>query len=178
MSILSLNSYENLLQKCEFEYEQLQSCKSHPEYDFILFNLVLGLNHLFECFLKEKTVRTDEKIRCVKTFNPFASPYDVSGDFKNDYKKLLHFPTLNERQEVIRKLCNKAKHFKKQSIESQDKNYTCLAGDDSMECGNPEAECGAFDHYLYFVEVQGKDTNLEGLIAEHLLDWRQFVNGV
>ena len=178
MSILSLDSYQNLLQKCEYEYRSLQQCKSHPEYDFLLFNLVVGLNHLFEWFLKEKSTSEYAKSKCIETFNPFVSPYDVSGDFKKDYKKIDEFPPLNETQEVIRKLCNKAKHFKKQNIESQGKNYTCVAGDDSMECGNPEADSGAFDHYVYFVEINGEDRDLEILIGKHLLDWKVFVQGV
>ena len=70
MSILSLDSYQNLLQKCEYEYNSLQQCKSHPEYDFLLFNLVVGLNHLFEWFLKEKSTSEYAKSKCIETFNP------------------------------------------------------------------------------------------------------------
>lgn len=82
MSILSLNSYEDLLAKSNYEIDQLKSCISHPEYDYILFNLVLGMNHLYEWFLKDKDVSEELKLKCIKNFNPFNTPYDVSSDFK------------------------------------------------------------------------------------------------
>ncbi|WP_429236140.1 hypothetical protein [Aeromonas salmonicida] len=178
MSIFSLENYQHLLQKCQCEYKLLKGCESHPEYDFLLFNLVVSLNHLFDWFLKENSISEHTKSKCIIKFNPFISLDDIPSDFKGYYKKLNAFPPLNEFQEVIRKLCNKAKHFKKKTIESQGKNYTCGAGDDSVECGNPEIVCGTFNHYLYFVEISGEDINLEALISKHLIDWECFLNDI
>ncbi len=173
MSILSLNSYEDLLSKCQVELQQLQSVKSNPEYDFMLFNLVLGMNHLFEWYLKEKNINEKMKMECIKKFNPFASPYDVSGDFKGLYRES-DFPETNPYQEVVRKLCNKAKHFKKQAIEKQDKHYTASCGSVAMQCGNPDASCGAFSHYIYTVEIAGEDKNLTIIMSQLINDWVNF----
>ncbi|MGL5467037.1 MAG: hypothetical protein ACRDCT_02415 [Shewanella sp.] len=72
-------------------------------------------------------------------------------------------------------MCNKAKHFKKKNIEVQDRNYIVECGDESMECGNPDAVCGGFDHYIYFVEVDGDQKNLEVLMACLINKWSDFV---
>ena len=175
MSLLSLSSYNDLLQKCSRELCGLKKCESHPEYDFILFNIVLGMNHLFEWYLKEKSVERTNKLDCIKRFNPFSSPYDVSSDFKSLYRELDSFPNTNQYQEVIRKLCNKAKHFKQSSIEKQSKNYTAVFGAEYMQCGNPDAACGGFDHYIYSVEIDGSDKDLEKRVSSLLDSWNSVV---
>ena len=175
MSILSLNSYIDLFNKCRQEFDQLNNCSSHPEYDFILFNIIMGMNHIYEWFLKEKIIEESRKLKCVREFNPFTSPYDVSGDFKQLYRKLSNFPKTNKNQEVIRKLCNKAKHFKKTEIETQGKNLTAVAGAAHMQCGEPNAVAGAFDHYTYSVDINGENVNLEILIKSHIENWGNFL---
>ena len=118
-------------------------------------------------------------IECIETFNPFNSPYDVSGDFKQLYRELKDFPKPDLYQVTIRKLCNKAKHFKINKIEQQDKNYTAICGGVNMQCGNPNAACGAFDHYLYYVEIEGKDINLSNILSAQIEKWTAFIeNGV
>lgn len=179
LGILTLNSYETLLGKCRNEIIELQGCKLHPNYDFLVFNIILSMNHLFEWFLKDENIPQDKKIGCIKTFNPYRTENNVSRDFKSIYGQLEDFPEVNRSQELIRELCNKAKHFTKKKIEVQDRNYTVECGYESMECGNPDAVCGEFDHYIYFVEVDGNQMNLELLMACLINRWAGFVeNGV
>ena len=133
------------------------------------------MNHIFEWYLKENKISTELKLKCIQKFNPFSTPYDVSGDFKQFYRQFNDFPQLNLYQETIRKLCNKAKHFKKQEIERQGKNYTAVCGGENMQCGNPKAVCGGFDHYLYSVEIEGRDTDLAQVVSVQLNNWSSFV---
>ncbi|MBW0295114.1 hypothetical protein N5C36_03165 [Shewanella xiamenensis] len=171
MSIFSLFNYKDLLLKCKLEASTLKDCSSHPEYDYILFNIVMGINHLFEWYLKDQSVGEKNKIACLCNFNPFNELDVVSADFKSLYKKLEPFPNKNYHQEAIRQLCNKAKHFKQKMIERQDKNYTCLFGNESF--GN--TSFGSFNHYLYFVELNGHDTDLSDLLVDLLKQWESFL---
>lgn len=86
--MLSLNRVTDLLKKCEYNIGRLSLCDNHPEYDYAMFDAVLNLNHLFEWFLKDKDILEQKKLECIKIFNSFQSPYDVSGDFKKLYKKV------------------------------------------------------------------------------------------
>ena len=169
MSIFSLNHYRDLFDKCISEFRMLENCRVHPDYDHLLFNVVLSVNHLFEWFVKDKKVSEPIKLECIKLFNPYSSPYDVSGDFKYLYRKLTDFPKLNNEQSVIRQLCNKAKHFKKTEIEKQERNDISVAG--VMRCGDP---LGAF-HYIYTVENDGKDELLTELLKSNLDQWDRFL---
>ena len=175
LGILTLNSYETLLEKCRRENAELQVCNLHPDYDFLLFNIILSMNHLFEWFLKDENVPQDKKMGCIKIFNPYRTEDNVSRDFKSIYSQLDDFPEVNRSQELIRELCNKAKHFKKKNVEVQDGNYIVECGNESMECGNPDTVCGGFDHYIYFVEVDGDQKNLEVLISSLINKWSDFV---
>jgi hypothetical protein len=171
LSIFSLSNYNDLLFKCKFEASELKNCSSHPEYDYILLNIVMGINHLFEWYLKDRTVSEKNRLACLCYFNPFNSFHDVSGDLKSLYKKLKTFPNKNSHQEVIRQLCNKAKHFKTKVIERQGKDYTCQFG--SASFGNTST--GGFAHYFYFVELNGHDTELSQLLVDLLQQWESFV---
>ncbi len=176
MSILSLNSYEDLLNKCKVELEQLPIVTSNPEYDYILLNIILGMNHLFEWYLKDENIDEKLRLQCVERFNPFVSPNDVSSNFKSSYKKIDKFPPTNAHQEVARKLCNKAKHFKKKDIEKKDKHHTAVDGSITMQDGGPLASDGAFSHYIYTVEVGGKDQDVSQIMSLLLDDWVSFTN--
>ena len=169
MSIFSLNHYRDLFDKCVSEFRMLENCRIHPDYDHLLFNIVLSANHLFEWFIKDKEVSEPIKLECIKVFNPFYSPYDVSGDFKTLYRKLPDFPKRNNEQFVIRQLCNKAKHFKKIEIEKQERNDVSVAG--VMECG----DCLGAYHYIYTVENEGKDELLTKVLEVNLDQWDKFI---
>ncbi|GIU09318.1 MULTISPECIES: hypothetical protein [unclassified Shewanella] len=172
MSLLSLNSYVSLIDKCEVELQQLQNCSEHPTYDYLLFNVVFGLSHLYEWYLKDDDISPEQKLACIRKFNPYRENGRL-GDLNKYYSKM-EFPDVCVYQEIVRKLCNKAKHFKKVQIERQERNYTVSCGSPNAVCGNPEATCGAFDHYLYVVDVEGVDTDLYKLVRELFQDWKQF----
>ena len=142
----------------------------------LLFNIVLGMNHIFEWCLKEKTLDQARKLECIKKINPFSSPYDVWNDFKNLYRQLPEFPKTNEYQEVIRRLCNKAKHFKQTAIEKRSKTYTAVCGAENMQCGNLDSVCGGF-RYAYSVDINGEDRDLTEILTHQIESWSNFTNG-
>lgn len=80
------------------------------------FNIILSMNHLFEWFLKDENVPQDKKMGCIKIFNPYRTEDNVSRDFKSIYSQLDDFPEVNRSQELIRELCDKAKHLKKRIL--------------------------------------------------------------
>ena len=173
MSILSLNKYNHLFDKCKLELDELMSCSQHPQYDYLIFNLVFGLNHLFEWYIKDDEVETELKSQCIRQFNPYQCYNTVSAQLKSYYSDA-DFPPTNRFQETIRKLCNNAKHFNTTAIEKQDKNYTCLAAADGMHAGELLAQAAQFDHYNYSVEIDGEDIDLVMLIEKHLSKWASF----
>lgn len=179
MSILSFNSCSHLLEKCKKENLSLSKCKSHPEYDYLVFNLVISLNHLFEWFLKDEKINDDAKIQCIKKFNPFQEG-NVNSDFRHLYRKAIDIdsPKINQYQLVLRRLCNNAKHFKNTKIEVQNKHYTCCAGDPHMVAGSPDAVAGNFDHYSYLVEINDVQINLEEIIQVQLDNWINFIENL
>jgi hypothetical protein len=176
MSLLSLDNYHLLLKKCEQELIELEVCSSHPQYDYLLFNVVFGMNHLFEWYLQDKSIKTSDKAACVRQFNPFSKGDNIPHELKTYYDALKDFPKTSAYQETVRKLCNKAKHFKKIKIEKQGKNYTALWGSSTAEFGHTETEFGAFDHYLYSININGQDVDLYQMLKELHQDWVLFIN--
>ncbi|MDC8832957.1 hypothetical protein [Alteromonas gilva] len=174
LSLLSLDNYHHLLEKCEQELIQLGECFSHPKYDYLLFNVVFGMNHLFEWYLRDESIQNSCKTECVRQFNPF-SVGKVPKELKSYYNGLEDFPETCAYQETVRKLCNKAKHFKKVEIEKQGENYTVTSGSPIAVCGHPEAVCGAFDHYLYSVSINGQDVDLYQMLKKLHRDWMSFI---
>ena len=170
--MLSLDRATDLLKKCEYNIGRLFLCDTHPEYDYAMFDVVVSLNHLFEWFLKDKTIPEQERLKCIKEFNPFQSPYDVSSDFKKLYKKLDLFPKTNEPQLNIRLLCNKAKHFKKTQIETQGKNILSTAG--NMYAGNVNSVAAYFERYKYSVDINGTTEDLQELMEKLINQWSEF----
>lgn len=180
--IFSLDCASDLLAKCRKEIDELNQCSTHPEYDYALFNIVVGMNHLYEWYLKDREFSLERKLKCVETFNPYSSLRVVPSDLKkldeNLYAKCASFPKLDVNQVAIRGLCNKAKHCKTEPQEVQIKNYTSVVGAKHMQAGEPEAECGGFDHYIYIVEIDGIDENLEELVKTQLKKWLPFFRDV
>lgn len=175
MAILTLNNYSLLFEKCKKEVGELQRCNLHPDYDFLMFNVILSLSHLFEWYLVDDSA--PKKIECIKLFNPFRDIDSVPGYLKSQFKAVGDFPEKNEYQALTRELCNKAKHFKKEKdIELQERSFNVELGDDEMECGNSDADCGGFDHYIYFVELHGNKVNLELLVTSLIEEWSFFIN--
>jgi len=170
--MLSLDRATDLLEKCEYNIGRLFLCESHPEYDYAMFDAVLSLNHLFEWFLKDKTILEPKRLECIKLFNPFQSYNEVSGDFKKLYTKLNIFPEANNFQYNIRLLCNKAKHFKKTTIETQERNTLSVAG--NMYAGNANAVAGYFKRYKYSIDINGSIEDLQELMEKLILQWSEF----
>jgi hypothetical protein len=170
MGVFSLNNFKDLFEKSTFELQRLQNCRCHPDYDYLLFNITVSINHLFEWCIKDSSLDEQSKLECIKKFNPYERPNDVPGALKNLYNKIPNFPVVNEKQLLIRQLCNKAKHFKKVEIEKQSKNNISESG--VMQSGD---QLGAF-HYRYHVEVQQNDVKLDDLLLEIRVEWESFIN--
>ncbi len=171
MVFLSFANYQNILDKCNYELQRLDTCSKHPEYDYLIFNIVFGLNPLYEWAIKDPEISTNLKARIIEEFNPYRCYQDVNRSLKKYYNEEC-FPQINEYQEVIRKLCNNAKHFNKKTIEQQRKNYTCGAGEAGMQAGEPKALAGTFDHYKYYVDISGVEVELTTVLASLVECWK------
>lgn len=172
MSVFSFDSYKDLFDKSKLELLKLNGCRCHPDYDYLLFNITVSVNHLFEWFIRDNNLNEDIRLECIRKFNPYENPYVVTRDFHNLYKMLPTFPELNERQLVIRQLCNKAKHFKRTDIERQSKKNISVSGE--MRCGD---QLGAF-HYQYYVKIANSDKRLDIVLTEILNEWELFINEI
>ena len=176
MKFLSFDDHKDLLNKCLYEENKLRCSQGkHPEYQYLIFNIVISLNHLFEWFMKNNQVIDENKKNCIKNFNPYKSSDDVNKDFMKFYDELDEFPPINEYQLLIRKLCNKAKHFNIRPIEERKKQDITCAGESSMNCGEISAVCGNFV-YSYFVHNDnGDDICIKSLISEQIVKWKIFL---
>ncbi len=173
MSILSLNKASDLFEKCRYEINLLKMCESHPNYEFHIFNIVMGLNHLFEWFIKDKDINIEKRKACIRKFNPYDAPDKMPNDkaIKNIYKTLADFPDTNQFQLNIRKLCNKAKHCNTKAFEKNNKTYNAVCG--SIECGSSIAVCGGY-YYRYTVEINGSDQDIEEMLIYQTHEWSSY----
>ncbi|MES0491204.1 MAG: hypothetical protein ABUK01_14505 [Leptospirales bacterium] len=170
--MFSLNHAIDLLEKCQRDQVALANCETHPEYDYVMFDAVLSLSHLFEWYLKDDSIPKAKRLSCIEIFNPFQSIDKVSADLKKYYNKIQNFPNPNSSQESIRLLCNKGKHFKKTTIEIQDRHL--LSTCNNMYAGNVTAGAGFFKRYKYSVEIDGQAVDLHNVINDLLNQWITF----
>ena len=168
MSFLTLTESRDLLDKCKFELSLLTACKSNPECEYHAFNLVVGLNHLFEWAFKEGDF--ERKVSCFARFNPFQD--EVSRDFKEVLSVFKEPCKVNPYQMTIRQLCNGAKHFKKKANYQSKRNVTAVMG--SLHMGSEVAAMGAFSHYSYLVDIDGTDVEILELLKVQVEAWSDF----
>lgn len=168
MSFLTLYESRDLLDKCEFELSLLMACKSNPEYEYHAFNLIVGLNHLFEWAFKEGSY--ERKVACFARFNPFDGK--VSCDFKGILSEFKEPCKVNSYQMTIRQLCNSAKHFKKKETFKPKANVIATMG--SLHMGSEVAFMGAASHYSYLVDVDGIDVDISELLKFQVEAWNDF----
>lgn len=173
VGVFSLSRAEHLFEKCLDEYAQLHSCREHPRYDYLLFNLVTTVNHLFEWYLKDGSVDGERKKACIRLLNPYSCKGRVPEELKEICSKTWDSAAVNLKQEAIRKLSNKSKHFKKrEQSKVQRERYPAVCGELAMQCGEPTAVCA----YLYEVQIGEYDqwSNLVIVLGELLDEWRAF----
>ncbi|MET1257642.1 hypothetical protein, partial [Aliikangiella maris] len=176
LTLLSLTDYSTLLEKCISEFEELEECSSHPKRDYLIFNIVMGMNHLFEWFLLDENVPIDLRVKCVKTFNPYAEELNPKHNLHKFYSPIAPFPSLDNNQKIIRELCNRAKHFKTKPAISQDKHFINGAGEAHMQCGEPLAVCGSFDYFNYYVEAGDVEIELTMVLKAQIDRWSEFIS--
>lgn len=172
MTVFSFDSYQDVIEKSKFELKKLEICRIHPDYDYLLFNITVSINHLFEWCIRDEELDEEKRLECIRRFNPYESRDDVARDFEKLYRKLSIFPDVNEKQLVVRQLCNKAKHFKKTGIEKQTRNEIAVCG--VMCCGD---RLGQF-HYQYDVEINKSDIKLNTVLAEIHNEWESFMSEI
>lgn len=81
------------------------------------------------------------------------------------YERIKEFPTTNSFQEIIRKLCNKSKHFNANKIEISKEVSSDVCGL-AVCCASV---CGGVDYYEYYIEVNDKKYNLENLMITAII---------
>ena len=181
MSIFSIHGAVELLKKCEYDYEKLCSETCHPFNEYHLFDLLVGLNHLYEWVLLDQSLPKELKERCFSEFYPYSGT-NVSSCFKADLKAFqvknpkLESPKSNEYQKAVRDLCNKAKHFKiNKHIESSQKQYSAVFGATGLQFGSDRAHFGAFSSYAHTVDIEGEMVEINKIIGSLLDSWKSYL---
>ena len=168
--IFTLNSHTELFQKCLYEYQLLTNCRTHPEYDYILFNIIASLNHLKEWFLKDDNIADNVKDECKKKFHRDTN--QSIDEFQESE------PSTNDLQYTIRLLCNNAKHFVSRNIEDfHVEDYPPVAGNPAIVCSDPPQHCCTeYLHYLYCVSIGSEQYRVDKIVEKLIDEWKTFLN--
>lgn len=149
---MELKSSKDLLLKCIYEFEKLDT--SQKEYEYALFNIIVSLNHLYEWVKEDESVESIIKQKCISEFHNFD------------------MPKTNE----IRLLANSLKHFNKSKISTMLNTETSElgAGDKFMECGHPDAISGN-QITTYSININNEQFELSDLLAELIGNWKIYL---
>lgn len=176
LNFFSLRNFKDLIDKIEFQFSSFDQLSIKRENIYLLWDIVLSLNHLPEWVINDNSVSYEFKVQCLKVFNPFSSIDSLHKDSK--FKKIIlesGIKNWNEKQKNIRDLANSIKHFKVKKIEESkiEPSYlTC--GDTRMFCGSDVAVAGYHDKYKFVLEIDGKEIDVHRLIYDLLSQWIHF----
>ncbi len=178
-NFFQLETYHDLFLKCQYDLKLLAENK-YENFGYNLFNLVCTLNHLFDWFLMDD-VDENIKVKCIIKFNP----YDIEEIEKKKKKKKENFNTIdalyfktnynvlfNTNQFLVRKLCNKAKHFKRLPLLNTEREYTSTLNGFSLG----QSSLGSFKNDSYYVNHQNFDYNIEIIVDELMNEWKSFLS--
>lgn len=178
MSLCSITEPFDLVEKCRYEIDNIDNCSSQKEYDYIIFNCIITLNHLFEWYIKYEKNSDENKQKCILKFNPYEKSKNIPKDklIIASYNEIKEFPELNEYQEAIRKLCNNTKHFNNKKIEYEVQetiNIVTNNGDSIVDNLGNSIVCFETN---YFIEINSIEIKIEKIIKVLICLWEQFYN--
>jgi hypothetical protein len=111
---------QDLLRKCEYDYEQLSKIgRNQPVYSFVLFNLILGLNHIFDWVLNDDKNTIERKVSCITQFNPYRKDEHLPREYGDLYETDGLILQTNKQQRMVRLLANRVKHLNEEKAKTE-----------------------------------------------------------
>jgi hypothetical protein len=169
---------ENLLAKAQHEYSLITLNKLEQNDYYLVFNVLVSINHLFDWVLNNDNIPIERKERCIKLFNPYENKNEF-GNFRKYYQKINEGIEINTNQQIIKALCNNLKHFKKRNKYGDvDENKKYLAVSGNIVCGGANAIAGYYEEYTFIVKSDnGKEIDLIELLRDAINEWEKFLLG-
>lgn len=172
-----MTSPKDMYDKIIYERNLINLENNENKNVYIIFNLILSINHLFDWVIFGKNNDDPNAIECIKRFNPYLKKeYSDNSFFRDYYSKLTIFPKCNEKQQIIREISNNIKHFSSEKKSSKvEKDILSVAG--NIGCGEPNACCRYFEEYRYVIKNDiGKDLNLIELCDSLINEWKIYID--
>lgn len=167
---------ENLLEKAKHEYSLITLNSLEQNDYYLVFNVLVSINHLFDWVLNNDYIPIERKERCIKQFNPYENKNEY-GNFSKYYRQINEKIEVNYSQQIIKSLCNNLKHFKKKNKcgdVNEKKKYLSVCG--NIACGGANAVAGYYEEYTFVVNVgNGKEIDLIELLKNAINEWDQFL---
>jgi hypothetical protein len=78
---------KNLFKKIIYERNLIDIKNNEIINVYILFNLILSINHLFDWILNNEKINEIDKIKCVNIFNSYEPTDKIFSSYKKYYEK-------------------------------------------------------------------------------------------
>lgn len=168
---LEIENAISLLEKIEIQFAQFQSDEKLNR-SYLLWDIILSLNHLPEWILMDKQVDESIKFECMKHFNPYdkieKAPQELKRYIGSDF---------SQSQFVIREIANSTKHFviKKSKLKKKKihKGFWGYPGNEAFM--SSPLQNGYFTEIeKYIVERDNENYDLVELLSRLISDWNLF----
>ena len=177
-----LNTAKDLFNKSLVEFSYFNDEVLEDSQSYILFNVIISLNHLLEWYLSDTDIDKNKKIDALYFFYPCRNdenPPEIINNTMNKYKIIKENLCCNFNQRILRLMSNKLKHIKikkaKRDIDIINyNNYTTTAG--SGVYAGAGFYAGQFDKYFYYILNDDKEINLVEAIKDKNIqkEWAPF----
>lgn len=115
-----IRNYTELHHKVLWEFQRFTFSSDQREQDYLFFNILLSLNHLFDWVINDLSIPLDIRLECVRRFNPYdeKSVEDIkTGNSKSQrnlrdaFGRVVGLIPRNWKQEIVREFANHEKHL-------------------------------------------------------------------
>lgn len=201
---LGMRDYHDLYRKCCYDLDRLKALlppqqrlpegavpfrtefprrEDSPAHDreiaYTLFDLALGLNHLFDWVLGDPKLDPLRKAKCVEGFNPYRDKREAKARFDRYKRYLLPTfpPTTHLKQAMVKDIADGLKHFaelkKAVSVDAITRFGTQVEG--GVE--GLMIDTGSFvaNRSFWVFEEDGTPIGLPPLCEELVREWGEFV---
>ena len=184
-----MSDHRDLYRKCCHDLDRLKTLDAERPLDpspiaYTLFDLAVGLNHLFDWVMSDPTLPAETKAICVQMFNPYRRENEARTRFTRYRMYLTPFPPeTNAKQALVKDVADGVKHFVEMPKTQTQENsvYLGVGGEDAFR-GGQFAQCrenNLLVIYTYWVQDNnGKNVEF-GLVCDALVkEWDDFVRDV
>ena len=184
-----MSDHRDLYRKCRHDLDRLKTLDAERPLDpspiaYTLFDLAVGLNHLFDWVMSDPTLHAETKAKCVRMFNPYRRENEARTRFTRYRMYLTPFPpATNAKQALVKDVADGVKHFVEMpKTQTQENSVYLGAGGEDAFCGGQFAQCREHNLlvlYTYWVQDNnGKNVEF-GLVCDALVkEWDEFLRDV